>query len=72
MREKLKTVTGQAAYAWRKAIVVPVVGQIEEVRGFCCFSFSRRAKGTAKRDVIASTHNLLEPCQAQRCPLAVV
>lgn len=34
MRRKLKTKSGKAVYATRKAIVEPVFGQIKQARGF--------------------------------------
>jgi transposase len=60
MRAKLQTGVGQAIYAWRKAIVEPVFGQIKGPRGFRRFSFRGLRKVQAEWQVICLTHNLLK------------
>ena len=65
MREKLKSVAGQALYKMRKAIVEPVFGQIKERRGFRRFSFRGLEKVSAEWKLIALTHNLLKLFRAK-------
>ena len=65
MREKLKSVAGQALYKMRKAIVEPVFGQIKERRGFRRFSFRGLEKVSAEWTLIALTHNLLKLFKAK-------
>lgn len=60
MREKLRTATGHAIYARRKAIVEPVFAYIKDGRGFRRFSFRGLAKVTAEWALICLTHNLLK------------
>lgn len=65
MREKLKSVEGQALYRMRKAIVEPVFGQVKEGRGFRRFSFRGLENVSAEWKLIALTHNLLKLFRAQ-------
>jgi len=68
MRQKLRTVAGQALYALGKAIVEPVFGQIKARRGFRRFAFRGQAKVTAEWQLICLTHNLLKLFRAGACP----
>jgi transposase len=60
MRAKLKTTSGRAIYARRKAIVEPVYGQIKEARGFRRFLLRGldQIRGEWRR--VCLTHNLLK------------
>lgn len=60
MREKLKGESGKRVYARRKVIVEPVFGQIEQARGFRCFS--QRGLGKVRHEwaLVCLTHNLLK------------
>jgi len=71
MREKLKTVEGQAIYKQRKAVVEPVFGQIKEARGIRRFSFRGMPKVLAEWDIICLTHNVLKLFRAGACLRAV-
>jgi transposase len=70
MRQKLKSVAGQAVYKLRKAIVEPVFGQTKDGRGFRRFSFRGQTKVSAEWELITLTHNLLKLWRAQSRPLA--
>jgi hypothetical protein len=59
MWEKLKTAAGQAVGQWRKAIVEPVFGQVEEGRWFRRFAFRGLAKVSAEWALVCLTHNVL-------------
>jgi len=71
MREKLKTVEGQAIYKQRKAVVEPVFGQIKEARGIRRFSFRGMPKVLAEWDIVCLTHNVLKLFRAGVCLRAV-
>jgi transposase len=71
MRAKLRSETGRATYARRKAIVEPVFGQIKEVRGFRRFLLRGVRKVTSEWALICLTHNLLKLFRA-RAVLAAV
>lgn len=71
MREKLRTVEGQAIYKQRKAVVEPVFGQIKEARGIRRFSFRGMQKVLAEWDIICLTHNVLKLFRAGACLRAV-
>jgi len=60
MARKLRTKTGSAIYAQRKAIVEPVNGQIKEARGLRRFLLRGLEKVNAEWHLIAATHNLLK------------
>jgi transposase len=60
MQAKLKTATGRAVYARRKAIVEPVFGQIKEVRGFRRFLLRGLNKIRGEWRLVCLTHNLLK------------
>ena len=60
MREKLKGDVGKAVYSRRKVIVEPVFGQIEQARGFRCFSQRGRVKVRREWAFVCLTHNLLK------------
>ena len=68
MRQKLRTPTGRAIYARRKAIVEPVFGQIKDVRGFRRFLLRGFAKVDAEWSLICLTHNLLKLFRAGWSP----
>jgi transposase len=60
MARKLRTVNGRAVYAWRKAIVEPVFGQIKHARRFR--QFLRRGQWAVQHEwaLICTVHNLLK------------
>ena len=58
MARKLRTKTGRAHYARRKAIVEPVFGQIKEARGFRRFSLRGLEQVQAEWLLVAAVHNL--------------
>lgn len=60
MARKLRSKTGSAIYAQRKAIVEPVNGQIKEARGLRRFLLRGLEKVNAEWHLIAATHNLLK------------
>ena len=60
MRRKLQTKAGAAIYAARQAIVEPVFGQIQQVRGFRRFSLRGLAKVPAEWALVCATHNILK------------
>jgi transposase len=60
MAEKLKGERGKKVYARRKAMVEPVFGQIEEVRGFRRFSQRGLEKVRNEWAFVCCTHNLLK------------
>lgn len=60
MRQKLKEPTGRAIYARRKAIVEPVLGQIEQARGFRRFSRRGQNKAGCEWGFVCFIHNLLK------------
>jgi hypothetical protein len=60
MARKLRTLKGRAVYAWRKAIVEPVFGQIKHAR--CFRQFLRRGQSAVQHEwaLICTVHNLLK------------
>ena len=60
MRRKLKTKTGKAVYAARKAIVEPVFGQIKHARGFRQFLLRGIDKVRGEWSLLCLTHNILK------------
>lgn len=61
MRRKLRTKTGKAVYAQRKAIVEPAFGQIKEASlEFRRFSFRGLKKVQAEWRLVCAAHNLLK------------
>lgn len=60
MRRKLKTKTGKAVYAARKAIVEPVFGQIKQARGFRQFLLRGLDKVRGEWSLVCLTHNILK------------
>jgi hypothetical protein len=60
MRDKLRTATGKALYAARKAIVEPVFGQIKSGRGIRGFLLRGLEKVAAEWQLICLTHNILK------------
>ena len=60
MQEKLRTATGKALYAARKAIVEPVFGQIKSARGIRGFLLRGLEKVSAEWQLICLTHNILK------------
>jgi len=60
MQAKLKTATGRAIYARRKAIAEPVFGQIKEARGFRRFLLRGLEKIRGEWRLVCLTHNLLK------------
>jgi len=60
MSRKLHTKAGAAAYAARKGIVEPVIGQIKQARGFRQFSLRGREKVQAEWALVCTTHNILK------------
>ena len=67
MARKLRSKTGSAIYAKRKAIVEPVNGQIKEARGLRRFLLRGLEKVDAEWHLIAATHNLLKLFRYRRC-----
>jgi translation elongation factor EF-Ts len=64
MARKLRSKTGPAMYAQRKAIVEPVNGQIKEARSSRRFLLRGLEKVDAGWHLIAATHNLLKQQQS--------
>ena len=60
MRRKLKTKSGKAVYAARKAIVEPVFGQIKQARGFRQFLMRGIEKVRGEWSLVCLTHNILK------------
>lgn len=60
MRSRLGTPSGQALYAFRKATVEPVFGQIKEGRRLRRFRFRGLARVRWEWQLICATHNLLK------------
>jgi transposase len=60
MARKLQTKTGAAAYAARKGIVEPVIGQIKQARGFRQFLLRGLAKVQGEWSLVCTTHNILK------------
>jgi len=60
MARKLHTKVGAAVYAWRKAIVEPVVGQIKHGRGFRQFLLRGFTKVRGEWSLVCTTHNILK------------
>jgi transposase len=60
MSRKLLTKTGAAAYAARKGLVEPVIGQIKHARGFRQFLLRGFEKVQAEWSLVCTTHNILK------------
>jgi DDE family transposase len=60
MARKLLTKTGAAAYAARKGIVEPVIGQIKQARGFRQFLLRGFEKVQGEWSLVCTTHNILK------------
>jgi transposase len=60
MARKLQTKTGAAAYAARKGIVEPVIGQIKQARGFRQFLLRGFDKVQGEWSLVCTTHNILK------------
>lgn len=60
MSRKLHTQTGAAAYAARKGIVEPVIGQIKQARGFRQFLLRGFEKVQGEWALVCTTHNILK------------
>jgi transposase len=60
MARKLRTKTGATAYAARKAIVEPVIGQIKQARGFRQFLLRGFEKVQGEWALVCTTHNILK------------
>ena len=60
MARKLQTKAGAAAYAARKGIVEPVIGQIKHARGFRQFLLRGFEKVQGEWSLVCTTHNLLK------------
>ena len=60
MTRKLQTKAGAAAYAARKAIVEPVIGQIKQARGFRQFLLRGFEKVQGEWALVCTTHNILK------------
>ena len=60
MSRKLLTKTGAAAYAARKGIVEPVIGQIKHARGFRQFLLRGFEKVQGEWSLVCTTHNILK------------
>ena len=60
MARKLQTKTGAAAYAARKGIVEPVIGQIKHARGFRQFLLRGFKKVQGEWSLVCTTHNILK------------
>jgi transposase len=60
MARKLHTKAGAAAYAARKGIVEPVIGQIKEARGFRQFLLRGFEKVQGEWSLVCTTHNILK------------
>jgi hypothetical protein len=71
MARKLRSKTGSALYAQRKAIVEPVNGQIKEARGLRRFLQRSLEKVDVEWHLIDATHNLLKLFSYRRYQLQV-
>jgi len=60
MARKLLTKTGAAAYAARKGMVEPVIGQIKHARGFRQFLLRGVEQVRAEWALVCTTHNILK------------
>jgi transposase len=60
MARKLRTKTGAAVYATRKAMVEPVIGQIKQARGFRQFLLRGFEKVQGEWSLVCTTHNILK------------
>jgi len=60
MARKLRTQTGAAVYAMRKAMVEPVIGQIKHARGFRQFLLRGFEKVQGEWALVCTTHNILK------------
>ena len=60
MARKLLTKAGAAAYAARKGIVEPVIGQIKHARGFRQFLLRGFEKVQGEWSLVCTTHNILK------------
>jgi transposase len=60
MSRKLLTKTGAAAYAARKGLVEPVIGQIKQARGFRQFLLRGFEKVQGEWSLVCTTHNILK------------
>ncbi len=60
MARKLQTKAGAAAYAARKGIVEPVIGQIKQARGFRQFMLRGLEKVQGEWSLVCTTHNILK------------
>ena len=60
MARKLQTKAGAAAYAVRKAIVEPVIGQIKQARGFRQFLLRGFEQVQGEWSLVCTTHNILK------------
>ena len=60
MARKLQTKAGAAAYAARKGIVEPVIGQIKHARGFRQFLLRGFEKVQGEWSLVCTTHNILK------------
>ena len=60
MARKLQTKAGAAAYAARKGIVEPVIGQIKHARGFRQFLLRGLEKVQGEWSLVCTTHNILK------------
>ncbi len=60
MRRKLRTKSGAAVYAARKAIVEPVFGQVKQGRGFRQFLLRGVEKVRMEWALVCTTHNILK------------
>jgi transposase len=60
MSRKLLTKTGAAAYAARKGIVEPVIGQIKQARGFRQFLLRGFEQVQGEWSLVCTTHNILK------------
>lgn len=66
MRRTLRTTRGRRLYAWRKAIVEPVFGQIKQGRGFRQFLLRGMKQVRGEWALICTTHNVLKLWTALR------
>jgi len=60
MSRKLLTKAGAAAYAARKGLVEPVIGQIKQARGFRQFLLRGFEKVQGEWSLVCTTHNILK------------
>ncbi|HKY33538.1 MAG TPA: IS1182 family transposase [Candidatus Polarisedimenticolia bacterium] len=60
MARKLRTLKGRRAYAKRKAIVEPVIGQIKQARGFRQFLRRGKQKVAQEWALVCTAHNILK------------